>query len=249
MAFVKTLGSADLLRLRKDVEKFPPDWPKIKAAKELSRKWAMKPDNLQRWITVACGLPEESIHFYDDLGKDKAYELATLEVGNPSHRVYLVEKAVTEGLTLMEICRVKEYVEQGRSPVEAIDIVKGRRPEKPLTRKDQLSLGKLVQNLVKDGKDWRVTCNLIRLMGKIQVLQNNRLCGDLLTDIVAIQVEADDMRRHVEEILKDIPKELTDAFVAEYRRDSEPADGDLPRPPIIDVDFLPAPKKEEASAP
>lgn len=238
MAFSKTLDARDLIRLKRSVESFPKNAKLVAMAHDLAKSWKMAERTLQDWISIARAHSEHTISLFGEgkIGKDKLSLLAYADFSNPAHREFLVDKTIEEDITMPELARVRDWIYKGKHPLEAIDIVRNRRPEQSFGRAKEIELKKLVSDLGRDGIDWRRTCELIRMIGKIQMIQDGKFKIDLLGELAAMRVAVDDMSRYVKEIEALIPKEVFQAFVAEYRE--EPSPKEAPDP----VGYLPAPK-------
>lgn len=219
MPFDKTLSSADAVKLKIEAEAFSPKMSRRQIAKKLFKSWKMKLRTMEDWLSLVQNLSPTSLSYVDTLGKGKLSIIASADFTNPSYRDFLVEKTVEESLTSSDLQRIREFIYTGRNPIEAIEIVKGRRPEKTFNKNDRLTLGKIVKDLERAGLDWRNHAETLKLMGKIQVVQGNQLRSSILYDILSMKVAVDDMSRFIEQVLGAVPKEVMDALMAEFRSD------------------------------
>jgi len=226
MPFAKTLNSADLVRMKEDANKFPPSWKRVRVAKDLCKLSVWKGFSrrtIEDWLQVVTGIDVEDLHYLDEFGKEKLGILASIKVRNPSHKGELVKRSVEEGLTTGQICRVRDYYRKGRSPDEAIKIAKGAMPEKSVAKKlEGLSLSAFISEMEKTGKYWRKMCQSLRTMGKIQVVENGKIFDSVFHDIISMKVEVEDVGRYVDGLLKDIPPEIVNSLMLEYRGELDP---------------------------
>lgn len=220
MVFKATQNSftaLDLRRLQEEVKRFPAGTSRLSISKDLSKVLKKAPEILERWLQVSMSFSSDIISRFErgEINRERLNMIAKCRFTNPSWKTYLAEKVIEEGIREKEFIQVRNYIYAGRHPKEAIDIVKGRQSEKPITRNEELTLGKIVRDIEQTGLSWRKSWEFLKSMGKIQILQNGSLRAKLIYDILAMKVACEDVRRFVDEMAEDIPKDMMEAIRAE----------------------------------
>lgn len=214
-----TYTAQDIRNIKKEIEKYPARTPMSKIAKELAGPWKQSERTLKRWILVAMAFTEETINLFE-AGKINRLRLSRIAEGdypNPSYKDFMARQAIEKGLTYKQLDEAHNYIKAGRSPVEAIGIVLGERPEKPITRTDALAIDRLVKEWEKDGFAWRQRAELIKRFGKMQVVQKGQISDRIAYTLAAMSTIADDMARYIDDMWKEVPQEVRDAVQAEFR--------------------------------
>jgi len=220
MVFQATENSftaVDLRRLQEEVKKFPQGTSRLAISKELAKTWKKAPETMERWLQVSMSFSSEIVSRFErgEINRDRLNMIAKCRFTNPSWKTYLAEKVIEEGIKEKEFRQVRDYIYAGRHPKEAIDIVKGRQSDRPITRNEELTIGKVIRDIEQTGISWRKSWELLRSMGKIQILQKGTLKAKLIYDILAMKVACEDVRRFVDEMAEDIPKDMMEAIRAE----------------------------------
>lgn len=224
MSFTQnTFEAGDIRKLKVELKTRPASLSRSALSREIGKDWSMDPDLIERWLTIAESFSDEVIDLFE-AGKVKKIvltEIARSDFTNPAYKDFLARKSVEENLSRAEIKEIREYVQKGRHPLEAIDILRGRRPEKPITKNDELSIDRIIRELEKDGFAFRQRFEILKAMGKIQILQNGQLKDRLAYSIAAMKVIADDMKRFVDEAWESVPKEAQEAVAAQFSSEHE----------------------------
>jgi hypothetical protein len=248
--------AADIRNLKKDISSMPPGLSRAAISKRLCEKWKMGDGAMKRWLSVAESFSDEVIDLFESnqINRNRLNEIARNDYKNPSYRDFLARKAVECNLSTKELREIRDYVHKGRHPLEAIDILRGKRPERPITRNDEMSIDRIAKEWEKDGFSWRQRAEIIRAMGKIQALQNGELKNRIMYSLSAMKVAVDDMKRYIDELWKEVPVEMQEAVMAEFRGSpsasvAEPFDRDDGDVADIPPMALPAPAETEASIP
>lgn len=247
---VNTYTADDIRKLKEEMKKLPVSLSRAGLAKKIGELWKKDPEVIERWLVVAESFSEEVIDLFDagKINRNRLQAIARGDYVNPSYKDFVAKKAIEENLSKGEIDQIRVLIQKGRHPMEAIDILRGRRPERPITRNDELSIDKIVKELEKDGFSFRQRFEVLRAMGKIQILQNGQLKDRLAYTIAAMKVIADDMKRFTDEMWAQVPKETQEAVAAEFRDDPSPREDPEPGETEIEAEIqvLPAPDAEPA---
>lgn len=246
MAYTENMfTAADIRKLKVELKKFPAGMSRSSMAKKIAESWKQNVDRIDRWITLAESFSDEVVDLFDagKISRSCLQEIGRSDFGNPAYKDFLARKAIEENLSTGEIKEVREYIRSGRHPTEAIDILRGRRSEKPITRNDNLSMERIVRELEKDGFSFRQRYILLKGMGKIQVLQNGEIKDRLAYTLAAMKVIADDMKRFTDEVWDQVPKEIQDAVAAEFSGQFVPEEAH--KEPVDEIKILPACTAEE----
>ena len=124
--------AADIRRVKALVVKMPEGWTMAKMAKNLSEAHGKPERAMKRWVIVALSFSDEMIDLFE-LGKINAHRLcrvAESDYPNPAYKEFVVRKAIEKNLSYQELDEVYRHVKGGKHPSEAIDIVRGVRPDK-----------------------------------------------------------------------------------------------------------------------
>jgi len=219
--FKRRLGPDEILRLRARVLEFPEAATIANIVREVAKEWpGMEKGALQDLVTVSRRLSEDSVRLYAEgkIGIERLSTIAHADFHNPSFRDSLAEKAATQGLGLDEIRKARDFILKGRTPAQAVDIIKGRRSEKPMTRIDELTLPKLITRLERSGLDWRRTFEMIRTVGQIQFVKDQRILVHVVEEVIRMEVARVDMELYLKRILEELPRDVVEHVVDEYRR-------------------------------
>jgi hypothetical protein len=231
-----TYTAQDIRKLKTEISAFPMRTSIAKIAKALSEPWKQTERTLKRWIIIAMAYTDETIDLFE-AGKINRLRLSRIAEGeypNPSYKDFIARQAIEKNLSYQEIDQIRKLLQAGRLPVEAIGIVRGERPEKPITRNDALSIDRLVKEWEKDGFAWRQRATLIKKFGKLQVIQAGKLSDRIAYTLAAMTTIAEDMSRYIDEMWKEVPQEVRDAVEAEFRGEPQ-THSDEPRDPVKEV--------------
>lgn len=244
---INTYTAADIRNLKEEMKRHPVSISRASLAKRIDESWKKGAEVIERWLVIAESFSDEVLDLLEagKINRSRLQAIARGDYVNPAYKDFVARKAVEENLSKEEIDQVRGFIQSGRHPTEAIDILRGRRPEKPITRNDQLSIDKIVKELEKDGFSFRQRAELLRSMGKIQILQNGQLKDRLAYTIAAMKVIADDMKRFTDEMWANVPIEIQEAVTAEFTGtppSEAPDKGEIK----VELPALPAPGGEAA---
>jgi hypothetical protein len=165
--------------------------------------------------------------------------IARYKLRMPSWNNFLAEKAIKEGLTLKRLDQVKELIDRGKHPEEAVDIILGRRSEDPITKKETFSIESMIQDIEESGKNWRASWERLRMLLKegLQVIQNGKYKDRLTYDAVRMKVAADDVGRFSTELVGQIPKDIMEMIRAEIEGVPVQKEIDVPEAKVHKLEF------------
>lgn len=229
------LTASDIRKMKEELKKHHPSSP-VNALCKVMVGWDSYPKrSLTRLILVAKSFSDEVIDLFEagKINSTRLTKIAETEYPNQAYKEFLAKKVVEESLSNKDLDAIRELLRKGRHPVEAVEVVKGRRPENPITRNNALSLDRLVREWEKDGFSWRQRAQLIRAQGKIQMLQNGTLSSRIGYTLAAMKVAIDDMHRYVTEMWSEIPKEEQEAIRAEFQDIPVARKEEKPHEPMI----------------
>jgi hypothetical protein len=249
MAFTENAYSAkDLRKVKEAVKKFPPKMSRASMAAQLSAEWNTDSNRIERWITIASSFSDDTIDLFEKgkISRNCLNEIAKSKYPNPSYKDFVAQKAVEFNLSKKDLEEIHVHLNAGRHPVEAIEIVRGIRSEKPITKNDAMSIDRIVKEWERDGFAWRQRAEIIRQQGKIQVLQEGQLKSRILYSLAAMKVATDDMRRYIDELWREVPPDMQKAFEAEFRGEPQVVE----EQPAQEIEAAPAlPEASEGAKP
>lgn len=249
MAFTQNSYTAqDLRKVKEAMKKFPINTSRASMAEKLASLWKEDADKIKRWITVAESFSDETITLLESgkINRNRLNEIAKSKYPNPSYKDFVAQKAVEFNLSKKDLEEVHEHLNAGRHPVEAIEITRGIRSERPITKNDAISIDRVIKEWERDGFSWRQRGEIIRQQGKIQILQEGTLNSRILYSLAAMKVANDDMKRYIEELWKDVPTDMQKAFEAEFRGESQAPEA----APAQEIEAAPAlPQASEPEVP
>ena len=221
MTFFTEVRVEDLMQMKCEMATFPKGTSYGKMCKPIKErlKLSMREGTLHEWLVAIDNLPDEAIAYYGDgkLGKDKMYLIGSSKIDriNNAYKASLVEKTVSENLTLSDVRHVIDHVYRGKSLLQAVEIVQGKRPEKEMTKGGILERGKIVQEFIRAGLDYRKYWEMILLMGPVNFVERGQVDGRIIDDTAKMIVAVEDMRRFLEPIRKKFSTEILAHYEAE----------------------------------
>ena len=214
-----SFSAEDLRKLQEDLKEFPIGGTRASISKALMKKWKKTYECMDRWVMVAQAFGPSVIDAFEagKLNRERMYQIARYQLRMPSWKNFLAEKAIKEGLTARKLDQVKELIDRGKHPEEAVDIILGKRSEVPITQKETFSIESLIHDIEVTGLSWRKKWEHLRMLvrGKLQAIQNGKYKDRLVYDAVAMKVAADDVARFANELVGEIPSDIMEMIRAE----------------------------------
>jgi len=238
MAFTLNAYTAqDIRKVKEAIKQFPVNTSRSSMAIKIADIWKEDNEKIERWIRIADSFSEEVLDLLEagKINRNCLNEIAKSKYPNPSYKDFVAKKAVEFNLSKRDLHEIRDLLNAGRHPVEAIEIVRGVRSEKPITSNDAISIDRVVKEWERDGFAWRQRSEIIRQQGKIQVLQQGQLKSRIVYSLASMKVAVDDMKRYVDELWKEVPEDMQRAMEAEFRQGSQVEE----TPPAEDIQVVP----------
>jgi len=249
MAFTLNAYTAkDIRKVKEAIKQFPVNSSRSSMAVQLAALWNDDNEKIERWIRIADSFSDEVLDLLEagKINRNCLNEIAKSKYPNPSYKDFIAKKTVEFNLSKKDLHEIRDLLNAGRHPVEAIEIVRGIRSEKPITTNDAISIDRVVKEWERDGFAWRQRAEIIRQQGKIQVLQQGQLKSRIVYSLASMKVAVDDMKRYVDEIWKEVPIDMQRAMEAEFRGEPQAPEAE----PAEDIEVVPGlPEVQEAKDP